>query len=515
VLGGRTTNAFVSKINASGTALAYSTYLGGSGFDGDYGQGIAVDATGSVYVVGRTSSPDFPVVNALQPTYGGSFDAFVTKINSTGSALVYSTYLGGDAQDLGQSIAVDGVGHAFVTGQTESADFPLTTGAFQTSCNGGNCERGVAFVSELSQSGSALVYSTYLGGSGGDLGLAVAVDSAGAAYVTGQTTSLDFPTLHPLQQVFGGGHDAFVTKINSSGSELIYSTYLGGSNLDFGQGIAVDSAGNAYVTGMTESTDFPVSNAWQPSLNGVSDAFVAKLNASGSAFIYSTYLGGSAQDFGQAIAVDTAGDAYVTGETTSKDFPVTSGAVQAGCNPGAICANNGDAFVSKIDPSGTALTYSTFLGGKKLESGQGIAVDSLNNVYVAGQTYSSNFPTTSNALQPHYSLKGDAFVAKIQILPATTTTLSSSPNPSTVGEGVTFTAVVSSSAGQPPNGESVSFMSGKKLLGTGTLSSGSASITLSTLKKGTTAVTAVYPGDSSFAGSTSNTVQQVVQKSKQ
>jgi hypothetical protein len=511
-------DAFVSKINPAGSALVYSTYLGGSSSDG--GQGIAVDAEGNAYITGGTTSTDFPTMNPFQAFLDGSDDAFVTKLNSTGSALIYSTYLGGSGAGSGSGIAVDVSGDAYVTGFTSSTDFPVTPGAFQTKC-GGTC-LGNAFVTKVSPKGSALIYSTYLGGSGVDDGNGggIVVDSAGNAYVTGGTGSNDFPVTPGAFQTTCGGNncaypdfDAFVTKLNPSGSALVYSTHLGGSGDDYGWGIGVDGVGNAYVTGRTSSSDFPTKNPFQSALGGGYDAFVSKLNSSGSALIYSTYLGGSGDEdeFGAAIAVDGGSNAYVVGSSSSTDFPVTPRALQT------HWGGHGDAFVTKFNSSGSALFYSTYLGGPgggrgKTSSAFGIAVDSAGDLYVTGNTNSPNFPTI-NPLQSAYGGNGDAFVTNMHIpVVTTTTTLSSSPNPSTYGQAVTFTAVVSSSAAAPPDGEVVTFMKGKTVLGTGTLSGGSASFTTSTLKVGTMSVKAVYGGDSNFAGSTSKAVKQVVEK---
>ena len=289
---------------------------------------------------------------------------------------------------------------------TESTNFPTTAGAFQTSIGG---IIGNAFVTKINASGSALVYSTYLGGSGGDSGFGIAVDGSGNAYVTGDTESTNFPTANALQPTFGGGQiDAFVTKINPSGSALGYSTYLGGSGADDGFGIAVDGLGNAYVTGTTESTNFPTANALQPTSGGSYDAFVTKINASGSALVYSTYLGGSGGDSGFGIAVDGSGNAYVTGDTESTNFP-TANALQPTFDGGL-----GDAFVTEIDASGSALVYSTYLGGSTGDLAAGIAVDASSNAYVTGFTISTNFPTTAGAFQTNIGgFNGNAFVTKI------------------------------------------------------------------------------------------------------
>ncbi len=384
--------------------LSFSTYLGGS--NGDSGNGIAVDSSGNAYVAGGTRSLNFPTASPLQATSGGDSDVFVAKLNASGSTLIYSTYLGGNAFDQANGIALDSSGNAFITGYTASANFP-TKGAFQTSY-GGN---GDAFVAELDPTGSALVYSSYLGGSGADFGQGIALDSSGNAYVTGSTQSTNFPTQNPLQATSGGNSDAFVSKVNPSGSALVYSTYLGGSAADSGQGIGVDASSSAYVTGFTYSTNFPTVNAHQGSIGGNSDAFVAKLNPSGSALVYSTYLGGSGFDRGFGIAIDAAGNAYVTGDTTSTNFPTTLGVLPYG--------GNGDAFVTALNSTGAALIYSTFLGGSDLERGTGIAVDASGNAYVTGFTLSPNFPTF-DALQPTFgggtcgtSACADAFVSKL------------------------------------------------------------------------------------------------------
>ena len=273
--GGRS-DAFVTKLDAAGSGLVYSTYLGGSGVFGDVGLGIAVDGAGSAYVTGDTASTDFrTTAGAAQTTFAGGRDAFVTKLDATGSGLVYSTYLGGGFSDVGFGIAVDGAGSAYVTGSTSSNDFPTTAGAVQTTGAG----RVDAFVTKLDTTGSRLVFSTYLGGSDDDGGSDIAVDAAGSAYVTGDTTSPNFPTTAGAVQTThaGGAHDAFVTTLDATGS-LVYSTYLGGSFIDSGTGIAVDGAGSAYVTGETRSTNFPTTaGAFQTTHAGGLDVFVAKI----------------------------------------------------------------------------------------------------------------------------------------------------------------------------------------------------------------------------------------------
>ncbi len=397
-------NAFITKINSSGTALIYSTYLGGSGGQsgGDSGAAIAVDSSGNAYVTGITYSTDFPVKTPLYPNLRGSHNAFVTKINASGTALVYSTYLGGSNYDDGCGIAVDGTGNAYVTGSTWSSDFPAQNPLYPNL----RSYYGNAFITKINSSGTALIYSTYLGGSYGDYGYAIAVDGSGNAYVTGETVSSDFPVENPLFPNLQGYSDAFVTKINSSGTALVYSTYLGGSSgNDSGFAIAVDASGNACVTGYTSSSDFPVKNPLSPNLQGHSDAFVTKINSSGTALVYSTYLGGSGDEAGRAIAVDSSGNAYVTGYTSSSDFPVVNPIY-----PNLREANN--AFVTKMNASGTALVYSTYLGGSVYDVGQAIAVGGMGNAYVTGYTFSSDFPV-QNPIYPNPLGGGDAFVTKI------------------------------------------------------------------------------------------------------
>jgi beta-propeller repeat-containing protein len=393
--------------------LFYSTFLGGSGEDSS--PAIAVDAAGNAYVTGRTFSPDFPTTaGAFQASFGdGSFHAFVTKLNSSGSALVYSTYLGGSGADAGSGIAVDTSGQAFVTGNTNSSNFPTTTTAFQTTYGGGGCCD--AFVTQLNAAGSGLVYSTYLGGSGDDEGNAIAVDPAGNAYVSGLTDSTNLPTTAgAFQTTHAGGFDAFVTKLDPAGASLVYSTYLGGGGSDGGSsnGIAADASGNAYVTGTTDSTDFPTTmGAFQTTYGGgISDAFVTKLDPAGAALVYSTYLGRSGEDWGSAIAVEAAGNAYLTGGTFSPDFPTTMGAFQTIYGGGIS-----DGFVTKLNSSGSALVYSTYLGGSGGDAGFGIAVDTAGKAFVAGNTNSSNFPTTMTAFQRTYGGGGccDAFVTQL------------------------------------------------------------------------------------------------------
>lgn len=408
--GTRTSDAFVAKLNPTGSALVYSTYLGGSA--GSWGTGIAVDSAGNAYLVGNTTSTDFPTARPIQAVNRASptarYSAFVTKLNVSGTALEYSSYLGGSRENWGYGIAVDSSGSAYVTGSTLSVDFPTASPFQATNKATPKTDTATAYVAKLDPGGSALAYSTYLGGSDGDSGQSIAVDSSGDAYVTGYTSSDDFPTANALQASSHGDFDAFVTKLNPLGSALVYSTYLGGSGVDYGYGIAVDSSGNAYLTGRTYSTDFPTANPLQPSYKGELDAFVAKLNPAGSALVYSTYLGGDRYDEGNSVAVDPSGNAYVTGVTYSANFPAVA-ALQATCDG---CDSNADAFVAKVNPMGSALVYATYLGGSRTDYGYSIAVDSSGNAYVTGETSSTDFPV-AHPLQQGAHGNSDVFVTKV------------------------------------------------------------------------------------------------------
>jgi hypothetical protein len=307
-------DAFVSKLSSTGNSLIYSTYLGGN-MDEDIGYAIAVDGIGRAIVTGYTYSSDFPTDDAFQATYGGNCDAFVTALTDSGG-LAFSTYLGGEYIDEGRSIAVDNSGVPYLTGFTGSVDFPTLNPYQEFGWPAGAYD---AFVTKLADNGSSLVYSTFLGGNGDDKGYGIAVDGNGNAYVTGYTNCTNFPVLNQYQ-TDGGAKDAFVTKLNTSGDSLVYSTYLAGNGDDEANGIAVNGDNNAYVTGYTNSTDFPTLNQYQTD-GGYVDAFITRLSSAGSSLVFSTYLKGNGNDVGYGIAVDGYDNAYVTGYTNSTDFP--------------------------------------------------------------------------------------------------------------------------------------------------------------------------------------------------
>ncbi|HEX8282985.1 MAG TPA: SBBP repeat-containing protein [Pyrinomonadaceae bacterium] len=427
-------DAFVAKFNPSGAGLSYLTYLGGSAgqpYGTEYGSDVAVDSAGNAYVTGITYSTDFPTVNAFQPVTGGGYsDGFVAKLDPTGSSLVYSSHLGGNESDWNKSVAVDAAGAAYVFGETWSPDFPLKN-ALQPSKKGSSD----LFLTKVAPDGKALEYSTFLGGSDDENGFLgdLAVDAAGAAYVAGTTSSLDYPVTPGAFQTTRKTPsesyltDAFVTKVAPGGGALVYSTYLGGSMPDEVYGLAVDASGQAHVVGLTGSADFPTQGALHPAARDpYGDGFLAKLNAAGTALVYSTYLSGAPRRLcgprtldgnpffcsgepATAVATDAAGNAYVTGITISENFPVPSGdALQARLD-GPM-----DAYLVKLNPAGQSL-YSTYLGGGSSDEGSDVVAGAAGAVYLLGYTASDDFPTV-NAYRENFADAPNAlygsFVAK-------------------------------------------------------------------------------------------------------
>jgi hypothetical protein len=440
-------DAYVAKIAADGRTLEYATFLGGA--DLDVANAVAVDRGGNAYVAGRTGSADFPIRRARQkrlfhracqrlPRHDPveqqaqpCHDAFVAKLAASGSALVYSTYLGGSRNDEAVGIAVDRRGRAYVTGNTDSGDFP-TRGGLQRRFHSRRCPSDLpcptdTFVTKLSANGRSLAYSTYLGGARADTSGGIAVDRAGAAYVTGATRSADFPTRRARQPALRGRTcgpppdvscpDVFVAKLRPNGRTLAYATYLGGKDPETSGGIAVDRRGNAYVTGGTQSTDFPTVRPVQAAIGNAScsatgppkelcaDAFITSLSADGRRVRYSTFLGGNAEEAGLGIAVDSSGGAHVVGSTDSRAFRVQS-PLQPKIGGGI------DAFVARLSPSG-ALAFSSWLGGTEAERANGVAVDTRGRDHIAGRTLSPNFPTAA-PLQGTLAGDYDVFVTMLR-----------------------------------------------------------------------------------------------------
>ncbi len=396
---------FVTKLNSIGTALIYSTYIGGS--SDEEGYDLAIDVSGNTYITGYTLSINYDITaGAFQMTNGGNYDVFVTKLNSTGTALIYSTYIGGSNNDFGYSIAIDGSGNVYVSGMTLSTNYDITPGAFQTT-KGGVYD---VFVTKLNSTGTALVYSTYIGGSGDEEGFGIAIDVSGNAYITGYTSSTNYDiTAGAFQTTRGGGYDVFVTKLNSTGTALVYSTYIGGSSDEEGFDIAIDASGNAYITGSTFSTNYDITaGAFQTTKGGSYDVFVTKLNSTGTGLVYSTYIGGSNNDFGRSIAINVSGNVFITGYTTSSNYDIIAGAFQTTNGGGS------DLFVTKLNSTGTALVYSTYIGGSNQDIGYSIAIDGNGNAYVSGYTQSTNYDITAGVFQTTYGGGSyDVFVTKL------------------------------------------------------------------------------------------------------
>ncbi|MBA3044846.1 MAG: SBBP repeat-containing protein [Candidatus Thermoplasmatota archaeon] len=414
---------FVTKMSQSGDSLVYSTFLGD--VSEDCGNAITVDGQGNAYITGYTSSIGFPTTpDALDRTYNGdTYDSFVTKIGSMGNTLVYSTFLGGDRVDIGNDITVDESGYVYVTGVTSPTpppgppesrsetragtfSFPTTPGAFTW----GNGLSDI-FVTKFSQSGSSLVYSTAFGTDDYEISNGIAIDRWGYAYITGYTRSANYPTTSgAVDRFYGGSLDAFVTKLAPTGRSLAYSTYLGGSSSEVGHSIAVNEWGNAYVTGYTNSLDFPTTHgAYDNSQNGWADVFVTSLDRYGGSLIYSTFIGGAGNEYGYSIALDRLGSAHVTGFTMSGDFPTTPGAFDTAYN------GNTDAFVAKLSAQGHNLSYSTYLGGSSSDTATALAIDANGYTFVAGETSSLDFSTVSGAMDGTFNGQTDAFITKMDL----------------------------------------------------------------------------------------------------
>jgi hypothetical protein len=399
-------DVFVTKLNRHGTEILYSTFLGGN--ESDQSNEVVVDKAGNAYVVGTTESSNFPKMGAFDSSFVGPDEAFVVKLAPRGSQLVYATFLGGSDSDKGQGIAVDDEGYAYVTGNTQSEDFP-TMNPYQGAL-ANELGYAEAFVAKFNVNGSALVYSTYLGGDRGANGYDVAVDDLGKAYVTGDTRSTDFPTTGAYEETLSGGTDAFLSKLSSAGTDLDCSTYLGGGNNDSGLTIGLGGANQAYVGGRTSSSDFPIYRAAQPNRAGTWDGFVTQLGSDCSVLLFSTFLGGSEDEQINSLAVDPFGSVFVTGQTRSTDFPTVE--------PDQVSnAGTYDVFVAKLYSTG-GLPYSCYWGGSGSDYGEGIAIDPAGNAHIAGRTYSSDFPISAGGGGPvddTYS-EGEAFVARASVV---------------------------------------------------------------------------------------------------
>jgi hypothetical protein len=409
---GGASDAFVAKLSSNGASLLYSTFLGGQ--QTDAALGLALDGSGSVVVAGYTGSSDFPTTEgAFDRTLGAAiYDSFVTKLAADGSALVYSTFLGGDAgSDVAHDVALDANGAPIVVGRTESPDFPATAGAFDATYNG----RGDAFATKLAADGTSLAYSTFAGGAETDRALGLAVDASGAAHVAGYTESQDFPRTTRFGPSLPDKYDAFVAKLVPDGGALDYAAVVGGNagehEIDQANDVAIGPDGSVYVTGYTESAGFPTTDlALDRSIAGFYDAYVARFAPDGATLLYATYLGGDSNDFAEGIDVDATGAAVVVGATFNGDqvdFPTTEGALDPTHNGGD------DAFVAKLSPDGSALVFSTFLGGSGTDQGRAVELDASGAPVVASRSSSVDFPTTPGAFDTTHNGGLDVTVTRL------------------------------------------------------------------------------------------------------
>jgi len=399
--------SFCGPSPAEPLELLWSTFLGGSG--DDYGYSVAVDDSGWVYVAGQSLSTDFPAAEkGSRLICAERNDAFLAKLSSSGQVLRYLTIVGGDEPDAATGVAADVYGNAYLTGWTGSSNFPVTPGAFDAALDGDQD----AFLARLNASGSILEYATYLGGEGKEEGTAIAVDQARRASLTGTTDSPDFPvSASAYDTSHNGGQDVFATQFTDWGGALEFSTLIGGSGDETGRGIAVDQGGNVYLTGVTDSPDYPTSMAaYDTSYRGglFGDAFVTKVHLTGSVLSYSTFLGGQGSDLGQDIALERDKSAVVMGFTDSPDFPATAGALDTSYNGGGY-----DLFLARLNPWAQELSWSTFLGGSGEEYGYGLALDPDDRPFVAGFTRSSDFPVTADAFSTERSGAFDLFVTRL------------------------------------------------------------------------------------------------------
>lgn len=544
--------AFVTKMNPSGTALIYSTFLGGSGTSyGDSGAAIAVDAAGEAYVTGTTYAANFPVTTGAYQSknaaVSGESTTFFAKLNASGTALLYSTFLGGSITDRATGLTIDSKLNAYVSGFAYSSDFPTTTGVLQKTNKSLAHDGWNAFVSKINPAASgaaSLVYSTYLGGSDENTPpsgaqIRIAVDSTGDAYIGSSVNSTDYPVTTSAYQstnrgaAVGGGSNLAISELNPTATKLLYSTYLGGSGAgyrgDTAGGFAISSSGNIFLAGSTWETNFPVTKGAFQSTNKTggnvaSTCFVARLNpaASGVAsLVYSTYLGGSggfSGDAANSVAVDASGDAYVTGTTPSSDFPVTSNAFQGALNPNAATFNQANAFFTELNPTGTALKYSTYFGGNGSDVGTGVSVTSTGNVYLAGYTNSANFPVTKDSYQTVFNAPGLAtgWIAEFVMgTPPTTaqsvTTLIANANPAVNGTGVIFTAGVSAATGTSiPTGSVVFTLDEGSTVTVPLNGTGSATWNAGDLLYGKHYILASYTGATTWAASGDGVVETIV-----
>ena len=395
-------DVFVSKLSADGSTLLYSTFIGGYEFD--TGNSIVLDSSGNLYITGATKSSNFPTLNAYDSSHGGFSDAFLVKLSANGS-LIYSTFIGGSAFDSGDSLVLDSSNNIYITGNTNSIDFPIVN-AYDSSHNGGSD----AFIVKISTNDSSLLYSTYIGGDRDETlefmvkHMDITLDNMNNIYITGTTGSNDFPTVNAYNSSLNGGLDIFFVVLSANGSTLLYSTYIGGRLDDFSNSFVLDSSGNIYITGTTNSENFPAMNAYDSILDGRWDAFVVKLSVNGT-LLYSTFIGGSSDESSNSIVIDGSDNIYITGETSSVDFPVVNAY-------DSTFKGENDVFFVKIPADGSTILSSLIIGGSEFDTGNSIVLNNLNAILITGVTKSSDFPMV-NAYDPTFNAFSDLFIVKI------------------------------------------------------------------------------------------------------
>lgn len=384
-------DAYVSKLNATGSNLIFSTFIGGNSQDISYG--ISYDNSGNIIITGKTTSSNFPINNALNTTYQGGYDGFLTKINPTGNSLVFSTFIGGNSFDECKSVTVDRFNQIYLAGNTMSTNLPISTGAFKSTLSPpiAGILYADGFVMKLNPLATAVSFCTLLGGNNDDYMKQIEVDSFGNSYVIGNTTSSNFQTVNAYDNTFNGDIDGFLTKINSTGTALVYSTYIGGTLKDYVQAISIDRFKNVYIAGNTYSTNFPiVLPAFKSAFsNSGSDIFVSQFDSTGVVLKNSTYLGSG---FLNGLAINDCGYVFLSGFSFDANFPITADAMQK-------TLTGIDNIVTVMDSSLKTLAYSSFIGGAESDYGSA-KISLLNNVfYYSGSTHSMNFPTTAGAFQ--------------------------------------------------------------------------------------------------------------------
>lgn len=425
-------DAIISKLSSDGSSLIYSTFIGGS--SADFANGITLDKSNNIYITGNTTKAkiSFPTTSgAFSENHKGNVDSFVSKLSSDGNNLLYSTYVGGFLTDIANGICLDDSNNVYIAGETNSKNFPVTSGAYDETFSEGPNGQSDVFISKLSNDGSKLLYSTYIGGVGYDIAYGICLDNWNNAYITGYTERMGNIDYYPItpgaynNSKFINYTNVIVTKLSSDGSKLLYSTYFGGSFYDEAYGICLDDSNNVYITGRTLSSDFPTTKgAFDESFNSsgskqVLDAFVCKLSSDGSSLLFSTFIGGTKHDVAYGICQDEWNNIYITGSTNSSNFPTTKDAFDEKLNGDIF-----DAFICKLSRNGSTLLYSSFFDGT-LESGQEIVIDNSNNVYLIGNTTSSKYITTGGAYDESHNGEADIIITKMNL---TTTSVSAIQN---------------------------------------------------------------------------------------